>query len=338
MEKYKIERVLGEGRFGRASLCTDLSSGAKVVVKTLKKGVGTRQLNSFRREVEATRLLDHPNIIKYIDSFEDNENSCIVMEYLEGQSLEQLLSNGPVDELVGIGILYKLLLALSEIHSKKIVHKDIKPENILLETDGNVKLADYGIAKILEYEGDMRKTMGYLNDYCAPELINEGKYDTKYDIFSAGVVAYRMFVGHIPFGNTERWRSGQFRPFRGTLDPFLKETIVLMLNPNPRKRPTAEKILNVLGKEFGSFEEKLGWVLERKTLIVHGFFPIPNFILKGLSPCHQLSAMDKRLRKLVMKQGAKEIEVPYSDIISVVDDIDRWPPWHFLWTKSRHWW
>ena len=93
------------------------------------------------------------------------------------------MENGPVDELVGVRILYQLLLALNEIHRKRIVHKDIKPENILLDSEGNAKLADFGIAKILEFEGDMGTTLAYSQDYGAPELFNEGKYD----IFSAGV-------------------------------------------------------------------------------------------------------------------------------------------------------
>ena len=152
MEKYQEEKVLGEGKFGKAVLCTDVSSGQKVVVKTLSKKVSSKEFNSFKREVDAMSNLDHANIIKYIDSFEDGENSCIVMEYAGGGDLTGLLTNGPVDELVGIRILYQLLLALDAIHKKRIVHKDVKPENILLDSDGNAKLADFEISKILEYE------------------------------------------------------------------------------------------------------------------------------------------------------------------------------------------
>ena len=84
MHNYREEKVLGKGQFGSASLCKDLSSGNKVVVKTLYKGVSTSHLSSFKREADAMRLLDHPNIVKYINSFEDNEGSHIVMEYADG--------------------------------------------------------------------------------------------------------------------------------------------------------------------------------------------------------------------------------------------------------------
>ena len=100
-------------------------------------------------------LINHRNIIKYINSFKDIENPYIVMWYIEGQNLEQLLKSGPVDEQVVVRIIYQLLLALKGIHGKKIVHKDIKPDNNLLaQREREIKLADFGIGKILEFEGN----------------------------------------------------------------------------------------------------------------------------------------------------------------------------------------
>ena len=115
--------------------------------------------------------------------------------------------------------------------TKKIEHKDIKPENILLDLDENVKLADFGIAKILEYKGDVGTTMVYSQEYGVPELFNKGKYD----IFRAGVLAYRMFVGCLPFDNQDQRNNGQFKPLPSSIGPYLRETIIRMLNPNPRK-------------------------------------------------------------------------------------------------------
>ena len=92
-------------------------------------------------------LLEHPNIIGYIDSFEDNKNSHIVIEYACGCDIQVLIENATVDELASVRILYQLLLALKTIHSKNIAHKSVKPGDILLDMEENAKIADFGIAK-----------------------------------------------------------------------------------------------------------------------------------------------------------------------------------------------
>ena len=88
------EKVIGKGQFGSSSLCTDLTTGEKAIVTTLRKEVGSKQLNSYRKDVIALRHLNHPNIARYIDSFEDDENSCIVKEYADGGDLSKLLKMG----------------------------------------------------------------------------------------------------------------------------------------------------------------------------------------------------------------------------------------------------
>ena len=146
------------------ALCTNFSTGKKVIIKALNKSVNTRQLDSFRGEEETNILLDHQNIAKCIDSFEDEGNYHIVIEYVDGGDLNKLIKNGPVDESVGIMIL-QLLLALDFTQSKRIVHENIKSENILLDSKGNIKLADFGIAKILEYESNVEAIVQYSQDY-----------------------------------------------------------------------------------------------------------------------------------------------------------------------------
>jgi len=155
-----------------------------------------------------------------------------------------LLKGGPVDELTGVGIVRQLLLALDAIHAKKIVHKDVKPDSILLDSDGNVKLADFGVAKILAFEGEMGTTMAYSKGYGAPELFNEGKYD----IFSTDVVACRMFVGCLPFDpKTEDMdSSSNFQAHSIHSSRRHCENAAT----NPRKRPTAEKTSRLWGRNL----------------------------------------------------------------------------------------
>ena len=139
MLNYRKERIVGKGNLGEIWICTDISHGGKVIIKSFYKRVSIGNYDSFSREVDAMRQINHPNVIKFIDSFEDNENSYIAMEYVSGGDLQKLIENGPVDELVGIRILHQLLLALDTIHTKKIVHEDIKAENILLDSEENIK-------------------------------------------------------------------------------------------------------------------------------------------------------------------------------------------------------
>jgi len=256
MERYKEVKVLGKGTYGSASLCIDTATEQKVVVKTLNKAVPAKKLTSFQREVAALRQLDHPNIIKYIDSFEDERNSFIVMEYADGGNLEDVIVQGPLNEQDVVRFVWQLLSALAMIHDKKIVHKDIKPENVLLDSEGNAKLADFGIAKILEYEGDMGTTIAYSRDCVAPELFVDGKYDTKYDIFGLGILAYKMLFLESPFASQGDLTSGKMKPFPKTSIKALREIITKMLDHRPKKRPAAKKLLKELSKVYtGPVEE-----------------------------------------------------------------------------------
>ena len=134
------------------------------------------------------------------------------MEVPSGESLGDIIRSTQFDESTAFVAFYQLLSVLSAIHDQKIVFKDIRPENIFVDSEGNARLGDFGIAKILEVEGNLEKMIEYSGDYGAPEFLEKGKYDYKFDIFSLGVVVYQMLTGEVPFKCPEQKMQGEMIP------------------------------------------------------------------------------------------------------------------------------
>jgi len=140
--EYVLKKIIGKGRYGEARLLVDKTTNRPVILKTSSKVV----IKNFEKEVGAMRQLEHPNIVEFMGAFEDAENVHLLMEYADGGDLKQKIQRGPLEEGVIIRVLYQLLQAVAYIHERNIVHKDIKPDNILLDAHENVKLGDFGTA------------------------------------------------------------------------------------------------------------------------------------------------------------------------------------------------
>ena len=201
---YEIIKKLGEGGMGTVYLAKDVMLERKVAIKVLnplltKDSTFTER---FRHEAKVQASLLHPNIVTLYNYFFEAEHYCMVMEYIEGVTLKQLISNtGPMPEQKAIWILNQMLDAVGYAHKKGIIHRDIKPSNVLINGENNVKILDFGIAKILQDKG-MTKTgtkMGTIY-YMSPEQIRAVKdIDNRTDIYSLGVTFYEMLSGKVPF-------------------------------------------------------------------------------------------------------------------------------------------
>ena len=206
---YKILKKLGEGGMGEVYLAYDTELDRKVALKflptqyTSDPEIKTR----FKREAKAAAALNHPNIITVYEVGEYENRSYIAMEYVEGQSLAELLDKEGKDlsfERIR-DIATQVCEGLSKAHEADIVHRDIKPANILIDKDGRVKLADFGLAKLkgmskLTKEASTLETVRYMS----PEQTRGEEVDFRSDIFSLGVVLYEMIAGQLPFrGNYE---------------------------------------------------------------------------------------------------------------------------------------
>jgi serine/threonine protein kinase len=201
---YKIIKKIGEGGMGTVYLASDTMLERNVAIKVLNPILtkDSQFTDRFRHEAKVQASLIHPNIVTLYNYFREGDNYCMVMEYVEGVTVKQLISNtGPLPEQKAVWVLNQILEAVGYAHKKGIIHRDIKPSNILLTNDNTVKILDFGIAKILQDKG-LTKTgtkMGTIY-YMSPEQIKAVKdIDNRTDIYSIGVTLYEMLSGRIPF-------------------------------------------------------------------------------------------------------------------------------------------
>ncbi len=197
LDRYRVERLLGEGAHGRAYLAHDETLGREVVVKAVGTVVfGGRAAKLLMREARIAGSIQHPNIISIYDMTEGVQEAFIVMEYADGGNLHGLLRRKRLDLYQAAFLLDQILAGLEAAHAKDVVHRDIKPENILLTKGGAVKLADFGVAResrpdATGLEGGALGTLLYMS----PEQVRGRDVDARSDLYAVGVVFYQLLTG-----------------------------------------------------------------------------------------------------------------------------------------------
>jgi serine/threonine protein kinase/Tfp pilus assembly protein PilF len=199
---YKIVEKLGEGGMGVVYKAHDTKLNRDVALKFLPHGLSAHEPERarFLQEAQAAAALNHPNICTIHDIAQEGDDQFIVMEYVDGVALREKIADGRIQLADCISYAIQIGDALQEAHSKGIVHRDIKAENIMVNSKNQIKVMDFGLAKL---KGSMKltrtsSTVGTLA-YMAPEQIQGGEVDARSDIFSFGVVLYEMLTGHAPF-------------------------------------------------------------------------------------------------------------------------------------------
>ncbi len=204
---YKIECLLGEGGMGTVYLGIHIQLGRKVAIKmlhpNLSKNASIRE--RFKNEASALAHLHQPNIVALFDYYESDEGLFLIMEYVDGMELADHINkvSGPIDEKSAIHYFNQILDAFSFAHNNKVVHRDIKPSNILINKANDIKIMDFGIAKIMDSQKSLTKTgmqMGTVF-YMSPEQVNGQKIDQRSDIYSLGVTLFQMITGKCPYNN-----------------------------------------------------------------------------------------------------------------------------------------
>ncbi|MEX0767492.1 MAG: protein kinase, partial [Microthrixaceae bacterium] len=247
--RYELHNLIGSGGMAQVWDATDLVLGREVAVKILHPHLSGDQafVTRFRAEAVSAARLSHPNIVGVYDTCSDNGNEAIVMELLDATTLRTYLDeHHTVDAETTIRIGLRLLDALEAAHRAGLVHRDVKPSNILLCVDGLVKIADFGIAKAedqteLTQDGSLVGTATYLS----PEQLLGAKVDGRADLYSLGIVMYECLTGRVPFqGDTgaavalARLHSVPIDPRRVKADvpPVLAETVMRTLERDPDDR------------------------------------------------------------------------------------------------------
>ena len=208
---YRIIRPLGAGGMGEVLLADDPKFGRQVALKrpSTRAGDSPAADERVRQEARAVGALSHPNIAAIFDVFDLDGRPHIVMEYVEGETLAQVAARGPVEVPRAIDISLQIVDALVEAHAHGVVHRDLKPGNIILTADDRVKVLDFGLAKMIHVPGAPARAAGTSGvalgspGYMSPEQIVGTRVDQRTDIYTAGIVMFQLVTGRAPFNEPD---------------------------------------------------------------------------------------------------------------------------------------
>ena len=202
--RYELEELVGTGGMSSVYRAHDRQLERNVALKVLHERLGAddEHVSRFRHEARAVAQLSHPNVVTVIDRFEEGGRQYIVFEYVDGENLKQLLDRtGPLPVRRALEIALAVADGLAYAHEHGVVHRDVKPQNVLLSRDGEIKVTDFGIARSLDAESGLTLTGTVLgtSSYLSPEQASGLRVTPAADVYSLGVVLYELLAGEVPF-------------------------------------------------------------------------------------------------------------------------------------------
>lgn len=251
--KYELGRTLGEGNFGKVKFAQNVDSGLPFAVKILEKNriIHLKITDQIKREIATLKLLKHPNVVRLHEVLASKSKIYMVLEYVTGGELfDKISSTGRLQEAKGRKLFQQLIDGVSYCHNKGVFHRDLKLENILLDSRGSIKISDFGLSALPQHfrdDGLLHTTCGSPN-YVAPEVLANRGYDgATSDIWSCGVILYVILTGYLPFDDRNLAVLYQ-KIFKGDaklpkwLSPGAQNLLRKILDPNPVKRITVAGI------------------------------------------------------------------------------------------------
>ncbi|XP_056337318.1 serine/threonine-protein kinase Nek1 isoform X2 [Danio aesculapii] len=254
MDKYERLKKIGEGSFGKAILVKSRTDGRQYVIKEIGiSRMSNKERQESRKEVAVLANMSHPNIVQYKESFEESGCLYIVMDYCEGGDLFKKINNQrgslfPEEQILDWFV--QICLALKHVHDRKILHRDIKSQNIFLTKDGTVQLGDFGIARVLNSTVELARTCIGTPYYLSPEICENKPYNNKSDIWALGCVLYEMCTLKHAFeaGNMKnlvlKIIRGSYPPVSIHYSSDLRSLLAQLFKRNPRERPSVSTILD----------------------------------------------------------------------------------------------
>ena len=338
-KKYKFVSLIGSGAFGKVRLYVDAHTKSfRYAIKTIKKNFLRSNIESIKSEINILRSLDHPNIVKYFETYEDENYLHIVMEYIEGDNLFRVLTRQnkfKFSERIIAQIMKCLLVAVLFLHHNGIIHRDIKPENIVFVKSDKfdaLKLIDFG----LSIQQNARKSNRRVGTpyYMAPEMIM-GNFNFASDVWSIGVILFIMVTGKLPFRGKsknevfERIKEGEYDTnilTRSKCSREVKDLIRKMLVTAHEKRITVECALQHIW--FKQFEknENINLVVDQKIIESLKQFQYHNLLQKEIKYYLAKLCSDKEIIKLKHAFEAidkdKSGEIEYDEIPKIFNDLN----------------
>jgi serine/threonine protein kinase len=361
---YDLTEVIAEGGMGTVYKGRHRLSGDVVAVKIMPRHLLANPINlkRFEQEYAVARAIDHPNIVKAIEFGREDEKPYLVMEYVNGESVGQLVERqGKLSEEQALAIIIQVAEGLQKAHEQGLIHRDVKPDNILVTADGLAKLTDLGLAKELETDLNLTRTGRGLGTphFMAPEQFrNAKKADVRCDLYSLGATLYQMVTGELPFpskGPLDAWMrkvNNEITPPR-QLVPELSEkvdwAIRRAMSPQPLHRPEScrEFIQGLLGQgpppsdkqestlegpdlwhvmyqdDSGVLQKLQGTTLRIRRALETGILGVPSGVRVTPSLEHPYEDLDHftEFRDLA---GAPKPEAPAAAPVEPADDLWKW--------------
>ena len=267
---YLYGRLIGQGAFGKVNIGLNILTGRVVAIKSFNKkslSANGDNMKKILSETDLMKKLNHPNVTKILEMFEDDGYILIAMEYINGGNLFSFVKKRrKLSEKTAKFLFRQIILGIKHIHSKKIVHRDIKLENILIDLNNNIKICDFGIGRILKNEKQMLYDKCGTPMYMAPEILlsskTKGYEGFPVDIWSSGISLYIMLSGTLPFNLKNKESSDMSNESNNNnielqysiinkepkkiekISDEARDLLKGLLNKNPKKRLTIEQILN----------------------------------------------------------------------------------------------
>ena len=319
--RYKIQTLIGTGGMAAVYLAKDLILDRLVAIKVLR--LDFRQNNDamrrFRREALSATQLTHPNIVGVYDVGQSQEMNYIVMEYVEGTDLKDYIrQRGALHPIEAVRIMMQIVSAIAAAHQNRIIHRDIKPQNILIDREGNVKITDFGIAVALS-DTSLTQTNTLLGSvhYLSPEQARGGMATIQTDIYALGIVLYELLTGRVPFDG-ESAVSIALKHFQEPLPPVVNPTAMVPQSlENIVLKATAKDPMNRYRSCYEMFQD-LKTCLDSTRLYEKKFVPTSfSGETKVLTPIST--------QKVKPIQTSREIPIVEMDEEKPVKKKRKWP-------------